>query len=342
MRMKMLLAATALLLTACGPDTGSVDQAPSLTIKVPEEYVDPSVVDVSIVASDQTGLSKITIQRDDSDDGVDNFTTLKTIVFNPPQTSYNSVYSDTIPGNGKYFYRVIAENKAGSTRTNTLELPDREVPVPLTSLGGTLVEPSGAFAFPLTTTAWTGGAGQVVLETNTASEITRSPLGASGQFTLNLTAAPSAAQKQLATPQNLLGQTSATCTGDAASSNPNVGMTVAHLRVAANKSGLAAPFQWLEPITAGDAKISRLSVSSLIYVDQAVKFSGSLTCVLGAGKDPIAVNLPLHLYKGWNKATVQTVTNSLGQITSISWSYDFPKGTNDQWVLLPQTIPTTP
>lgn len=342
MRKEFLLASAALLFTAC--NTTTIVGAPKLTIDIPEEYIEPSLVDIKIEASDETGLTSITIQRDDKDDGVDNFVTLKVITFSPTQKEYKATYTDTIPSSGNYTYKVIAEDTSGNIRTNT-QMVKANVPVPLTSLGGTLVEPDGAFAYPMTTKAWTGGAGQVVLETKgaTPSEVGRTAVDAAGKFTLDLTKAPTAAQKKPATPLNLLGATPAvSCTGNAASSGPTVGMTVSQLRVAANKSGPAAPFLWFEPTTVGQSKNAKLSLSSLIYVDQAVKFTGSLTCTLGEGKDPITVNMPLHLYKGWNKTTVQTVTNSSGQITSVSWSYDFPADTKDQWVLLPQTIATAP
>ncbi len=348
MRPTLLALTAALVLTACGttsPNTSDTTN-PVASISIPSDYTDPSQVQIQYSATDNVAVTKLVIERDDTDNNVDNFVPIKTILAAP----FSGTYTDTVPASGTYTYRVVAYDAAGNQGWIKQSV-SLTVPEPLKSVSGTLTEPVN-FSYPMTTKAWTGGAGQVILEAapltgGAASEISRSPLTSSGAFSLDLTTAPATSQRQSATVANLLGGAASQCSGDARSDTPQATMTVAQLRVSASKSGIAAPFTFLTPITVNSsqgatAQNNHLSLSGLIYVSQAVKFSGGMVCQRGPGKPVTTVLFPLPLYKGWNQFTVQTVTDSDGNITNITWSKGFLPSLGNNWVLLPQTVQTTP
>ncbi|WP_291427016.1 hypothetical protein, partial [Deinococcus sp.] len=229
----------ALVLTACATNSSDTIH-PVATISIPSDYTDPSQVQVGYSATDNVAVTKLVIERDDTDNGIDNFVPIKTILTAP----FSGTYTDTVPASGTYIYRVVAYDAAGN-QDRIQQSVTLTVPEPLKAVSGTLTEPMN-FSYPMTTKAWTGGAGQVILEAapltgGAASEISRSTLNSSGAFTLDLTTAPATNQRQSATVANLLGAAANQCSGDAKSDSPQATMTVAQLRVSASKSGIAAP-----------------------------------------------------------------------------------------------------
>lgn len=109
------LAALALLaLTACNPPTP--DTPPTAQIEVTTNSKVQNVLNVSVTVTGDN-LRQVTLLRDSSNDQIENYQVIKQVNTAP----FSFSFDDTVPGNGKYLYRVVV--LAGAYRTVT----DRQV-----------------------------------------------------------------------------------------------------------------------------------------------------------------------------------------------------------------------
>ncbi|GGS02145.1 hypothetical protein [Deinococcus sedimenti] len=198
-------------------------------------------------------------------------------------------------------------------------------PKPVTTAGGTLMDAKVTYDAngnaTTTYTAWSGGAGKVILDlydytAKTTVKEGETTLAADGKFGF----------ASLPTPKDseLSGFTDDTqptgCTGTIAPSDKSMRSASARFRTDATKDvsvGLMS--------AAGKTEM----MAELIYVDRAVKLSGKQTCTFPGRTTVSEVNV--NFIKGWNWMTVKftagtnatdasTVTAISGLDSSLKWA----------------------
>ena len=108
MKRAIFLLFSASFLGACSP---SLDQAPpDIILSIPTTYEDPKVIEIAVSATDDVGVTLLSLSR--ADDGK-TFKTLKSVTTAP----FAFDYTDTVTQSGTYTYRAIAEDASGKVRT---------------------------------------------------------------------------------------------------------------------------------------------------------------------------------------------------------------------------------
>lgn len=97
------------LLAGCAQTPQDAD-APQVSLYIPTTYSDPQVLDVQVRASDDVGVTRLSLSRSD---GQGPFAVLKSVQSAP----FSFTYSDRINASGTYTYRAQAEDASGRVRT---------------------------------------------------------------------------------------------------------------------------------------------------------------------------------------------------------------------------------
>lgn len=111
---RLPLAALGLLLglLSCAPVADSQPPTVSLDIAARTGTAQP-LVDVTVTVQGEQ-VKDVTLQRDDSDNNVNNYVNLKTVTKAP----FAFTYTDTLPGPGTYLYRVVTHSSTYEVMTD--------------------------------------------------------------------------------------------------------------------------------------------------------------------------------------------------------------------------------
>lgn len=198
-------------------------------------------------------------------------------------------------------------------------------PQPVTTAGGTLMDAKVTYDASgdatATYTAWSGGAGKVILDlydyaAKTTVKEGEAALATDGTF--SFASLPTPKDSELSAFTDDTQPTG--CTGTIAPSDKSTRSTSASFRTDATK----------------DVSVSLMSaagknemMAELIYVDRAVKLSGKQTCTFSGRTTVSEVNV--NFVKGWNWMTVKftagknatdasTITATNGLDNSLKWA----------------------
>jgi len=174
-------------------------------------------------------------------------------------------------------------------------------PSNLTSVSGTLKEVVvNEQTMTFGTTAWTGGAGNLIAVADDGGEVARTALAADGSFTLSLpgTLAP---DRLTALDVSELNDVNG-CTGNVRASG-QANAALASFSVDANKDGAVAPasFQIIRN-SAGTPTGAKVTIGMLVYVDRSVTLRGNQTCTENGAS--VRLDVDWRLGQGWNKVSV--------------------------------------
>ena len=195
-------------------------------------------------------------------------------------------------------------------------------PKPVTTAGGTLTDAKVTYDASgdatTTYTAWSGGAGKVMLDlydytAKTTVKEGETTLAADGKF--SFASLPTPKDSELSPYTEETQPTG--CTGTIAPSDKGLRSTSASFRTDATKDVSVSLMS-----AAGKTEM----MAELIYVDRAVKLSGKQTCTFSGRTTVSEVNV--NFVKGWNWMTVKittgkdasTVTATNGLDSNLKWA----------------------
>ncbi|PTA67668.1 hypothetical protein [Deinococcus arcticus] len=195
-------------------------------------------------------------------------------------------------------------------------------PKPETGVSGTVVESkvtadaTGNYTLP--TTAWTGGAGKIVLSTfvsGSPKALTETALSAQGGFALTSLPVPTSLTKYSA-------NTTAGCTDTTVISDKEAQIGDGQFTVDATKDG---------PVALMSVTGKTMSAGSLSYADRNFTWKGRVECKDPAGKVTSVYDVDVRLVKGWNwvnysgtpatASTPATATLRSGVPAGAQWIY---------------------
>lgn len=194
--------------------------------------------------------------------------------------------------------------------------------VSATVVEGTEVTKNGATT--LTTSAWAGGTGKLMIDLydytdkKTVQE-GETALAADGKF--SFTSLPTPKDSELSKPQD--GPTDDKCSGEISVSDKSARMAYATFRTDADKKGAVL----IESFTD-----KTRNMGALTYSDRAVTTKGKIECKDDAGKVVAIIDIDVKYAKGWN-----WVTNSINaDMTVTPYSQVSRNGMpkDAQWVYL--------
>ncbi|MBZ9752072.1 hypothetical protein K7W42_14520 [Deinococcus sp. HMF7604] len=196
-------------------------------------------------------------------------------------------------------------------------------PKPVTGVSGTVVEGTQTINsttgdVTLTTKAWSGGAGKVVVDVadgNTNKLLTETALSAQGAFVLGTLPVPPLKKLSSVTPTG--------CTDSVVVSDKDVQGNAASFRVdAANDRAIE--------LMSVSGKTTNLAI--LTYVDRNVTQKGKVECKDTAGKVTSTADVDVRLVKGWNWTYVSLTPSTSTAAASATMRNGTPAGA--QWVFM--------
>lgn len=185
-------------------------------------------------------------------------------------------------------------------------------------LAGTVVEGTVNANYALQTSAWTGGAGTIALETSSGTALATTSLNANGTF--NFSTLPTPATSEL----TALDTTTPTgCTGHLSSNDSAALGTTAGLYVTATKSGAVSPMTLAVSGAGTAAQRVVLTTTTLAYTSKAVNVTGTISCP--DSSPPMTLTADVKYAQGWT-AVKMTMDITGSAVTLTMSNGDFNSG----------------